>query len=145
MTAPWEASTSCAQGEPTREITSREIHDPAGGYDWPAAEMHNGIAGLMIHAYGDCPTGAYVKVWGRGREPVEAGLRRVVAHVESGATAALFESEGDGEPSATWRLARLEGLALALADAIDGEGGSASEVNACVAAVRLALAKGVRP
>lgn len=51
----------------------------------------------------------------------------------------------DGDPSPTWRLARLQGLAQALCEELDGDADVSVEVRACAASVRQALTKGDRP
>lgn len=65
-----------------RRLGTSSVHPdvPAGAVeDWPAPELHEGIAGFTVSCYADDPAGAFVKVWGPDRDAVEAMWHRVAA------------------------------------------------------------------
>lgn len=95
---PWQAHVSHTEDAPHEAITSRPIPqraDAPDAYAWPDAEVHNGVAGYQIHAYGDEPHGAFLKVWGPDQAAVEACLERLREFVDASGVFALFPREDD--------------------------------------------------
>lgn len=62
-------------------------------YDWPPAEVHNGVAGFRVDVWADDPAGAYLRVWGPDRDAVEVTFDSLAAAVRAGALADHFPTE----------------------------------------------------
>lgn len=94
---------------PPREVTSRPLGTNAMRKDPPAGQrgydldgVHNGVAHIELAAFGDLPTGAYVRVTGPDREAVERCFKAIKQAVLDGLTgswfAAALGSEGSDTP-----------------------------------------------
>lgn len=70
----WEAFGVATMLDAVEPPSVREL---PGSEDWPAGELHGGIAGFRVEAYADDTQGAYVHVWGPDRDAVTACWHRV--------------------------------------------------------------------
>lgn len=60
------------------------VHRLGGSEQWPAPELHNGVAAIHVTVYGDGPDGAFVAASGSERAPVEAAWLKAAASIREG-------------------------------------------------------------
>lgn len=57
--------------KPTKADPSSIVIKPYKDADvWPPSEVHDGVASIYLHTYGDDPTGVFIHVVGPEKEPV---------------------------------------------------------------------------